>query len=141
MATDPSIDEFHSARSKFLDAFAVLETHVVRLLIKNGLEPSCLSLGFKIEALRKAKPGPQYAKAAKAAVEAVLDGLSDLLKIRADIVHAELIVVTIDGERRAMFRNALSVASPAPAYRGVSADGFRTLTQQVRKLGEGLAKY
>lgn len=99
------IDQLHIERSLCIDAFAATEQAIAALLLRVGLQAGADMAGQKIERLRAAKAGPQFSKAKRAEVHALLDELERLLPVRNDLVHAPIRLARIDGETFATFLN------------------------------------
>ena len=134
----PMLGAFHRERSNFIDAFADCEIEVCALLrslaVPIGNEP----FSQRLLKLGKCQPASGYAKERKARVDAALAQLSEVLPVRADVVHARMKLVTIEGVNFACFVNAREQAAACPAARLVSFENFRAITRRVAKIAEDL---
>ncbi|PEQ11223.1 hypothetical protein B2G71_18215 [Novosphingobium sp. PC22D] len=134
----PGIDAFHRARSRCLDAFAGAEAAVVMIMARTGESNLTVPLGAKVEALAKLKPDPTYSNNAKKTVDGELEKLRPLLCVRADIVHARMEIVTIDGDVHARFANAAVLWHPYPTFRLLNYRQFGELTATVEAIAAKL---
>ena len=105
-------EALHTARSRVIDAFGLIELEIVALLRDADAKILKAPLGQKIAAVRKIEPSPQYSKKRRAAVVEALDSLVPLIERRAEIAHSAMQVVRIrgDGEDRAGFSNPATQA-------------------------------
>lgn len=71
----------------------------------------------KIASLAKTTAGPHYAKARKAKVDELLTMLSELLPVRADIVHGRLKLAQINDDVLACLVNARELSGSYPVAR------------------------
>ena len=112
-------ETFHIARSRLIDAFARIETRLVKLLdladrpIKND------TVATKLKTLRDAATPESLVKLTES-----LDQLAPLFTIRADLVHSAMTLVDEDGERFASFRNARESVNKAQKSTQIT---FKTL--------------
>jgi hypothetical protein len=140
MASSPSVvkDALHIARSRMLDAHAAVELAIARRLAKLGIERQQL-FGQNIEALRKAKPHPQYSKATRTRVIAQLDQLTPLQEIRCDIVHARLQLIQLGDEPVACFINPQRCSTLSDQGRLVSQSQFAEIERRLLKIAAEIA--
>jgi len=134
----PSLDTFHSLRSKCLDAFASVEEAAISLLILFEMKSSTESFGQKLELLRKAKAGPRFSKARLEKLQTLLLTCERLNSLRNDIVHARLQLAVLDKEPRACFINTRENEADSQAARLFSHDGLRKFHSDIAKTANEL---
>lgn len=135
----PGIDAFHRERSRFTDAFARCEIAVVSMLSSNGAKICADPLGQKIARALALEPSQTLGKARKAQLDPILRELLDLIAIRADVIHAPLRVIELEGNNVACFVNTRNHGEKWPAARLVTFDNFRALTRRVAELAIALS--
>jgi hypothetical protein len=130
------IDKAHISRSKFLDAFAQLETSVVNLLSKYTDNPpsSSTPFGNKVAALKTLSPSNQLSADKLKKLVVISDEIFSLLPVRADVVHSAMSVVTCEGNDYARFCNSANTQKPFPELRLLSTNDFEELIKEVRRL-------
>jgi hypothetical protein len=130
------MDAFHRQRSRCIDAFAAVEAQVIKRLKDHGTKCGGEPLAQKIVTLAGTPASPFYPASAKKKTDAVLSSLLELLPVRADIVHAPMVLVVIDGVAHARLINAVAACSPYPSCRLLSFDQFRELTRRLEEIAE-----
>jgi hypothetical protein len=106
---DVQLGSFHRMRSELLDSFADIEKSLIVYVSKNQPRGFCVTapLGHKIEAAKQVPAGPQRSKDLKVKADQELAKLTELLPLRADIVHSRMeVAVTCSSDLIAIFRNA-----------------------------------
>lgn len=119
-------DTFHQARSRLVDAFAKLESRLVRSLNRAGKPIKGDTVATKLKTLREAATD-----ASISASGISFDRLGALISIRADLVHGEMILVDVDGERFASFRNARESIEMAQRATFISYNHLKVLAEQL----------
>jgi hypothetical protein len=119
-------DTFHQARSRLVDAFARLETRVIKSLNRAGKPVKGDTVATKLKTLRDAATD-----ASISASGISFDQLGTLISKRADIVHGEMILVDVDGERLASFRNARESIEIVQRASQISYNNLKTLAEQL----------
>lgn len=132
--------EFHLARSRCIDSFARAESAVAALLRAQGMAVNGEPFSQKLGTLAKLEPSPTNSKAWKAAVDAAGQQLAELLPVRADIVHAPLTLVTLQGVRRACFFNPRDGQKYGQCARVFSTEDFKNLVKRVDAIVRKMAK-
>ena len=91
-AGDKSVKlEWLQARNDILDAFADLEARVAFILKRAGkLPPKGQCLGQRIEIFRTVKANSEIATANLVKRDTLANSISELLPVRADIVHSKM---------------------------------------------------
>lgn len=129
-------DQLHLARSRFIDAHALVERAVVDRLWQLGVSASGHFLGNNLESLRKIPADPKYSKASRASLHSALDKLAVLQEARCDIVHGQLNVIEIGSEALACFINCRDLGSTGIMARLVTADQFAEMSKQLVRLAD-----
>ena len=99
-----AVFELHMARSKIIDGYNAADLSVRQRLQHFHVAEKAM-LAENLLALEKVAVGPQYSKAAKKRVEALVAELRAFQSLRCDVVHGRMSVATVDGELCAMFSN------------------------------------
>jgi hypothetical protein len=131
--------DFCHARSDVLDAFADLESYVsamLRLAGKSVSKGQCL--GQRMQVLRGLEASSQLAKSNFAMRDRIVDEISDLLPVRADIVHSRMGECSIDGQKAAVFMNSHDSAEPFPMPRFMTIADLKRLAAIIQKQTEKL---
>ncbi len=136
----PNPDVYHKDRSKCLDAFVLAEESLVTLLERSKTPFNGESVGQKVEKLRKAKAGPQFSKASKAAADALLTEFAELQELRNDLVHSRLQVASFEDRDMVCFVNARQCASGSQLARLMTLESLRELTRKATGIAEALRK-
>jgi hypothetical protein len=134
----PSLEDWHIARSKLVDAFASLESALGKLLALAKVKSQGETLGQKIEKLRKAKAGPQYSKAHLKKVESLLPDVEALLDVRNAVVHAPLKLAQIDKKIEVAFVNPKCSQPGRRTAILIDYDEFAKLTRETSILAQAL---
>jgi len=128
----------HGWRSRAIDAFALAEANIERLLRKQNLTASGELLGSKLEKLRKAKPSATLSDARKKQIDGILAQLRTLIGLRNDLVHAQMIVRQ-DGEQIVgCFANPNQQCEFSSVTREISGPRLQALGGKVAKLAKDL---
>ena len=135
-------DDFHIARSVFLDAFAELEVSVGRLLATSATFKSSekKSFGHRVQDLRDLKPCPKISKEKCAKIADKVARIHPLLSIRSDIVHSQTVIANIDGIIHAKICNNLMSLEARPYVRLLRIEDFKAYTGEARKIANELAQ-
>lgn len=126
-------DTFHRARSRLIDAFAKLEAKLVSLLERAGRPIKGDTVASKLKTIRDS--------ATPASIERVvpeLDRLGVLIPVRADIVHGTMVLIDIDGERFANFRNARESVNRAQRATQISYRNLKAFTEELDQITSAL---
>lgn len=134
-----TIEEAHTLRSRLLDAFADAEA-IVAEIARRAPKPvsEAASLSQRIQCARTVAPNPQLSKAGHKALAEQLDQLSNLLAVRADIVHARLQFGQIREVPAIIFRNARNLSQDHAPVRMFRPDELKQLTQDVARVARSL---
>ncbi|MBK9011755.1 hypothetical protein [Novosphingobium sp.] len=127
------------ARSDFLDAFADLETAVLRVLRSCGTVPKGEPFSQRVKALKTAEKTTLIAKSNHAQRDQIADEIMALLQIRADIVHSRMSIRTIDGKLAAFFLNVQETGALFPACRILNHSELKQLSSMVTRLTERIS--
>lgn len=136
--TKPGIDAFHRERSKCVDAFADLETAVIRLMRAAAIKSGGESFGQKLDKLAKAKANPQLPKASISKLPLLLKRCETICALRNDIVHSRLQMAVIGEEHRACFVNLRECESSGQTARIFTLPGLRDLSAEMTDLAREL---
>lgn len=117
-------DTFHKARSRLIDAFAQLEARVVVALRAAEKPIKGDTLATKLKTLSGIPNLPSDKKDA-------LDNLLQLIGFRADLVHGAMVLVDIDDERFASFRNARLACEDVQSAALVSYSTLKKMADQI----------
>lgn len=128
------------ARSDFLDAFALLEEAVAKILRSTGLGIKGEPFSQRVKAFRAAEKTNLIAKQNHAKRDHIADEISALLQIRADIVHSRMQLQAIDGVVCASFVNVQDMGAPFPARRILALDDLKQLVRIATKLAERIGQ-
>jgi len=131
---DANTAQFQQLRSKFLDAFADLESFIAVMMNHAGKAVPAQHLGCRLNEFRKIEPNSRLARENLDRRNQLADKISALLPLRADIVHSTMRVSIIDGEPSAIFINAQNLAERSPPCRVMSQADITQLQEQVRDL-------
>jgi hypothetical protein len=137
-APSPVNDALHIARSRLIDAHAAVEQAIAKRLARLGIERQQLC-GQNIEALRNAKPHPQYSKATRTRVLAQLDELGPIQEIRCDVAHARLQVVELGEETVACFINPQRCGTLSDQARLVFPAQFAEIERRLLRIAAEIA--
>lgn len=129
------IDQAHILRSEMLDAFANLESVVIKLLAKSEkpLADQKAPLGQRIEALKNLTLNPAPTKKYSATLTKICTELLPYLRIRSDVVHANLVFCEFDGVEAAKFCNTVDLAGPYPRVRLLTFTEFKAINKKVKQ--------
>lgn len=114
------------------------EEAVVALLRESATKFGGEPLGSKVEALKKAKPSPQYSTERKQKINELLGQFDELLDLRNDLVHARLQIAVIGNDQRACFINARQLMAGIQTARLFSLESLRSVTRTAGELGAKL---
>ena len=140
--TDPATcgaTEMLIVRNDFLDAFADLESAVVRVLRSCGVPAKGEPLSHKLKAFRTAEKTPLIAKSNLSQRDQIADDIAALLPIRADVVHSRMQLCTIDGQTAAIFVNGQESGLLFPPARVLNLSDMRQLVAMTHRLVERIA--
>ena len=126
-------DTFHQARSKLVDAFARIEAKVIKSLDRAGRPIKGDTVATKLRALRDAATDTSLA-----AVSDSLDRLASLISVRADLVHGAMVLIDIDGERFANFRNARESVNKAQKATQISYKNLKSFADELEQISLAL---
>lgn len=128
--------DFTFARCGVLDHFARLESDIARVLLSCGKAPSGEPFGQRLKAFRTADKTPLIAKTNLPLRDQIADSIAELLPIRADVVHAEMRLGTLQGKPVAIFVNAQHVNDMLPLARVISLDDFAAIKRKIIAIRE-----
>lgn len=133
-------DQGHIWRSRLLDAFADLESNVIKLLAKGKgpFLPASAPLGQKIEALKELDMNQPLPKNCKPKLAAICAEIMPMLEVRANIVHAKLVMCDGDGIQYAKFCNTMNCDKPYPEIRMLSGDDFDAFNKSIHRMSNQL---
>ena len=140
---DVRLVNFYRMRSEMLDSFADIERTLLLYVLNNNQKGFCVTapLGHKIEAAKKVPAGPRRSKELKLKADAELSKLSDLLPLRADMVHSRMeVAVTTASNFIAIFRNTKDVASNHPEALVYDFNELQRFIFRVKALEKSLTK-
>lgn len=126
--------EFVTLRSAFLDAFSDLETEVITILKSAGISSSNEPFGNRVQKLREADKTPRIAKANLGVRDQITDGITELLPIRADIVHSRMRIGILDGQPVALFINSKEASNSDALTRILTLKRMQGLVALVERL-------
>jgi hypothetical protein len=129
-------DDLHIARSRYLDAFAGLETALTEVLRAGGETSLAISMGQRLAKLRALAPNRMLTKANVGKVSALADKLAEAATIRADIVHGLVTAHVIDGTPTFRLVNPLNAHEKPPLCRLVTRVDLERLARQASALTE-----
>lgn len=135
------VDEAHRLRSQLLDSFADVEqavTSVLAMVPKKASDGA--SLGQRIECAKMVEPNPKLSKANHAIVRESLSKLCCILPLRADVVHARLQVVMVNGDPTVIFSNSRNTGCLHPPVRMIGLNEFAALAKYVQGMADALAR-
>ena len=126
------------ARIQFIESFARLEGTIARIIAQHDpLFDLRAPFGNKLKALGLIKSPPLTKKAfdrfAKVGTE-----IATLAKIRNDLVHGLMSVVTHDSTVKAAFHNAADMAIDLPQFTMLSLDDFEVGHKKLRHVANEL---
>jgi len=127
-------DTFHRARSRFIDSFAKLECRTVLALKKAGWPIKRDTLGSKLKTIREATKSGVSDE-----ITPVLERISQLNDVRADIVHGVMLLVDIDGVRFASFRNAADAINEVQRPAHISYKDLKKFADELDCMAEKIA--
>ena len=140
---DIGFARFFRLRSDMLDSFADIEQTLSNYVVSNHQKGFCSTapLGHKIEAAKKVPAGPRRSKSLKSNADAELSKLSELLPLRADMVHSRMeLAVTSTSQFVAIFRNTKDLAIRHPEALVFNIKEFELFVLNVSTLGKSLSK-
>ena len=126
-------DTFHQARSRLIDAYAKFETKLIKTLHRAGKPIKGDTVATKLRTVRDAATENSLA-----AVAGSLDELVKLIALRADIVHSEMVLQDIDGERFACFRNARESVNDVQKTIRIAYKYLKSSAGEIDKLSSAL---
>lgn len=132
-ASDPNL-MLHLHRSRCIDAFARAEAVISAILCNHAVSVGYELLGQKLAAVRNLPAGPKYSKASRTSMHAALDELEALALIRNDLVHGELIPMTGNGQKYAVFINPRQQSDLCKQARLMTAETFASLEDEVKAI-------
>jgi hypothetical protein len=105
--------DFVIARSQFLDRFADLEAGISAALQKAGTPPNLKEpFGHRLKAFKEIEKVSVIAKCRIGQRNDLVEAISKILPIRADIVHSRMQVSALEGVPVALFVNSQFAADP-----------------------------
>lgn len=136
IVSEESVSNFELivARSAMLDAFGDLEARICCFLKDAKQLPKSQPLRSKIEAFKSLPGMPQLAKANLAKRDTLADEISQLLPIRADVVHSRMTRHDIDGKQAAIFVNSQNRSDAYPPCRILTEGDMRRITKDVLRI-------
>ena len=133
------LEQAHALRSVVLDSFADVECAVARVLQLVPKPPSDgACLGQKLELAKTIKPSPQFATTAHASLLLGLNDLTQLLAVRADIVHSRLRLADVDGTPMLIFTNSRVAGDTYPTVRLIKPADMLSLQTQLGAIAKRL---
>ena len=135
-----TFNDFHVARSIFLDAFSELEKAVSKLLSCSPTfnEVAKTPFGNRIQELKNLKPCQKISKEKCAKLSDKIDRIRPIMLIRSDIVHSEMNVVNLNGVMHAKICNNYTVVNDPTLVRLLNIECFKILTKEAKKLANEL---
>lgn len=127
---------FQTARSDFLDRFADIEARIASMLKAKGDCLKSTSFATRLEQFRKLSGIPQIANSNKPQLDVIADSITDLLQVRADIVHSRMTILNVGDQPFAKFVNAQHRHHQCPACRLISLADFSALTDRLANIHE-----
>ncbi len=132
-------DVLKVARSDFIEAFNAVDSAVRARLIALEEKPHPM-LGQNVDALRKVQPAPQYAKAEKARVDALLTRFAPLQSLRCDVVHGSMEFAAIGQVEYGLFANVQSQPAIGRKVLMVTVEELRERTCELSALSRDFAQ-
>ena len=136
--TQPAVDLLHVARSRFLNAFSLVERAVQSRLAAFGKEING-PLTQRIDALRAIRPSPSYSKKQRDELHSLLAQLVKLNDVRCDVAHGSMHAVRIESELYACFINPQGDHELGLSARLTDQAGLERFAEELRQIAEGLA--
>jgi hypothetical protein len=135
-----SHNDFHIARSIFLDAFSELEIAVAALLAtcSSFKEGEKKPFGQRVESLKTLLPNSKLSKEKCAKIHDKAAHILPIHIIRCDIVHGQLDVVNIDGLMHAKICNNNTVTHDPTMVRLLNMECFKLLARESKKIANEL---
>lgn len=135
-----TLNDFHIARSMFLDAFSELEIAVSRLLATANNSNSCSKrpFGHRVDELKDLTPNSRLPKDKCAKISDKAARIYPILQIRSDIVHSRLYVVNMDGVMHSKICNNLTSLIDPTLVRLLNIECFKALTRESKKIANEL---
>jgi heat shock protein HspQ len=133
-------NDFHIARSVFLDAFSELEIVVCKLLSTapsfkgNEKKP----FGHRVEELKNLTPSPKISKEKCAKISDKITRIHLLLSIRSDIVHSRIELANVDGVMHAKICNNIMSIKDQPYIRLINLQNFKAYSSEAKRLANEL---
>lgn len=137
----PSKENLQVARSCLLDSFADVEASIIRLQTKLDIKVGNATLGQRLDALRKIKANPQLSKAKLTILGDLVTRLTELNRLRGDVVHARMWVAPLGGEVRACFVNSLEAAEEFPSARLLTLAQCDSVGRELREIAQRLTAW
>jgi hypothetical protein len=130
--------EFACLRSEFIDEFARLEIAVGHCLRRLDLQQNLRKCCFDqlVGKLAKAKPGPKLSRKNVAELARLPEACQPFQHLRASIVHGVMTIVSGDGARLALFRNAADVLDNSHACYALSLEDLRNRIHELAAITE-----
>jgi hypothetical protein len=133
-------NDFHIARSVFLDAFSELEIAVCKLLStaasSKGNEKK--PFGQRVEDLKNLKPCHKISKENCSKIPDKIIRIYPLLLIRSDIVHSRMELANVDGVMHAKICNNIMSIQDQPYVRLFNLQNFKDYASQAKRLANEL---
>ncbi len=133
-------NDFHIARSVFLDAFSELEIAVCNLLATSLSSKSNekKSFGHRVEELKNLAPCHKISKEKCAKLPDKIARIHPLLSIRSDIVHSRIELANVDGIMHAKICNNIMSMQLQPYVRLLNLENFKTYSGDAKRLANEL---
>ena len=134
------ISSFAVARSDWLNAIARLELEIGACLarVSGGCERG-MTLSQRLNALAAIKPSHRCSKADVEKLASLKNECEPLLRLRASIVHSEMMEGCLGTEPVAFFQNVADARAGIPLYAVLTAAEFERTQKAIRALAQKFA--
>ncbi len=135
-----NLNDFHIARSMFLDAFSELEIAVCRLLSMSSTSKGSekRSFGHRLEELKLVTPCHKISKEKCAKLADKIERILPLLSMRSDIVHSRIELVNVDGVMHAKIYNNIMSIHNQPYIRLLKLENFKAYSSEAKRIANEL---
>ena len=133
-----SAEQLGMARVQFIESFARLEGTIARIIVQHDAFFDLRApFGNKLKALSQIKTPPLTKKAFERFAK-IGSELATLAKIRNDLVHGLMSVVTHESVVKGAFQNVADLAVNLPQFTMLSVDDFEVGHKKLRHIANEL---
>lgn len=131
--------DFALARCAFLDRFADIEALICRILSQDGSLPASREpFGNRLKIFAQVSKPNLIAKCRIGHRNSIVDAISKILPIRADLVHSRMHVAKLDSVPVALFINSQLAHDPDAPARILSLERIKQLTASLDKQAKAI---